>query len=1125
MEHNTDFSQRNVKAGWHFSRMVRLITGLICAAIVYPATACATDIADYPLELVSMAAPPVVMVVLDDSSSMDLEFITPENDGTFNGNYYVFPENPGDNVFTTPVTYMTEDERKSWKSQWHGYNTLYYNPKTRYVPWPDPNGVGLLPAADTARPRSNPMTPSPTLALDGVYLTVPVQGPGNPEIIRNAHYYILDDRNSNGLEDPGEALFLISMSRENRDIYRVSDNDNDGRIDGGELIKATLSQIPETLRPSPVLSEDLSNFANWYSYYRRRSLAAKAAVGRVISDLSGIRLGLYSINRNLVQDVLPVRVTGKDGQVRDKSPDLLSRLYRLKSQGTTPLREGLNTVGRYYQGLKPGGLGPSPYALKEDGGECQRVYSLVMTDGYWTETSFSLSQPDPDKDGHGNTLADVAITYFLTDLRPDLKDLLFPLECDTGLHQHMVTFTLSFGLSGTLNPSDYTRDEAPCRLENRFNDPPAWLNPYCGNCKTKIDDLWHASTNTFGSFFSASNPEALAASLRNIFSRIQDMDSTASNITAASESFFSGTTFFQTFYNSSNWSGDLEARRILYDPHSQSTVISPEPLWRAGEKLRQRSAESRNIIGYDGERAIAFTWNELSDSQKALLNHDPELLSYLRGNHNPRFRKQKSKLGDIVHAAPLVAGNHLYVGANDGMLHVFNATSGEESFAYVPNLVFHGLANLADRLYVHRYFVDQTPVCSDIRVSGKKKIWLVGGLGKGGKGYYCLDITEVDRMDSHSPENLKQLVQWEFKDDVGLGYTFSEPVIVRTKSAQHETVVIFGNGYGSQDGYSRLFIVDALTGQVLRNLNTEQGTDNGMSSPIVTDVNNDGKADFVYAGDLKGHIWKWTLESDNPELWDFSFRDRDSKPAPLFTTAAHQPVTTRPDVLRHPSRHGYMVCFGTGKFLGVSDLYTENIQAVYGIWDYGDDPGESLGTFNAETGGLSNHPDQGVSKVRLVSQRILSSDDVDGLPVLRTVSNHPVHYITIPDAQDSNPNQRVKKGLPNPVRDAGWYLDLTASERVCQNVRIRNNVLIALTRFPSPVPCRGGGSSLIYALDPATGAMVEKAVCVETPTPVNEPLIISTPDGDHMVFDKKKPILPFPDGGVQQGIYFWRQIF
>ncbi len=180
MEHNTDFSQRNVKAGWHFSRMVRLITGLICAAIVYPATACATDIADYPLELVSMAAPPVVMVVLDDSSSMDLEFITPENDGTFNGNYYVFPENPGDNVFTTPVTYMTEDERKSWKSQWHGYNTLYYNPKTRYVPWPDPNGVGLLPAADTARPRSNPMTPSPTLALDGVYLTVPVQGQGIP---------------------------------------------------------------------------------------------------------------------------------------------------------------------------------------------------------------------------------------------------------------------------------------------------------------------------------------------------------------------------------------------------------------------------------------------------------------------------------------------------------------------------------------------------------------------------------------------------------------------------------------------------------------------------------------------------------------------------------------------------------------------------------------------------------------------------------------------------------------------------------------------------------------------------------------------------------------------------------
>jgi len=1125
MVHGTAHIKSALKPGRGVSPLSYFMTGLMFAAMAWPAAAPAIDIADYPLELASKAAPPVVMVVLDDSSSMDLEFITPENDGTFEGNGYIFPANPGDNVIKTPSTYMTEEERKSWKSQWHGYNALYYNPKTTYTPWPAPDGLGFLPDADTARPRSNPMNPSPTLALDGVYLAIPVRGTGNPEIIRNAHYYVLDDRNSNKREDPGEGLFLISMSGEGRDVFRVSDNDNDGRVDEGELIRTTLSQIPEPVRPGPGLSEDLANFANWYSFYRRRSLAAKAAVGRVLSDLSGISVGFYSINTNLVQNALPVRVTGRDGTVSDKSPDLLSRLYRMKSQGSTPLREGLDAVGRYYQGLKPGGLGPSPYAPREDGGECQRVYSLVMTDGYWTETSFSLPRPDPDTDGHGNTLADVAITYFLTDLRPDLKDLLFPLECDTAIYQHMVTFTVSFGLSGTLKPEDYMDDASPCQLKNRFNDPPAWPDPYCQSCSAKIDDLWHASSNTFGSHFSASNPENLTASLQAVFNRIRAMESSASPITAASQSFFSSTTVFQAFYDSSDWSGDLEARKLYYDPDTQRVSIAPDPLWRAGEILLSRSAESRNIIGFDGKKAVSFTWDELSDTQKSQLNNDPELLSYLRGNPNPRFRKRKGKLGDIVHASPHVIGNHLYVGANDGMLHVFNAASGEEAFAYVPNLVFPDLARLADKLYAHRCFVDQTPACSDIRISGKDKIWLVGGLGKGGKGYFCLDITEVDRMGSFSPDNLKQLVQWEFKDEEGLGYTFSEPVIVRTKSPQHEYVVIFGNGYGCKDGFSRLYIVDAITGQVIRNLSTERGDGNGMSSPIVTDVNNDGMADFVYAGDLKGHIWKWSLEAYDPLLWDFSFRDRDSKPAPLFSTAEGQPVTTRPDVMRHPNRHGYMVCFGTGKYLGVSDLGTENIQAVYGIWDYGDDPGEYLGAFNAETGQLSNHPDQGASKVRLSPQLITAMEDEDGLPVWRTVSKHPVRYDTIPDVQDSNPNQRLKKGLPNPVRDAGWYLDLTASERVHQNVRIRNNVLIVLTRLPSPVPCRGGGSSLVYALDPATGGMVDKAACVDTPSPVNEPLIISTPDGDHLVYDKTKSAFPFPNGGVRQGIYFWRRMF
>jgi type IV pilus assembly protein PilY1 len=1088
-----------------------------------PVKTLAIDIADHPIELSYKAASPIVMVVLDDSSSMDLEFITPENDGTFNNNFYIYHENPGDNVYTSTLNYMMEYERKTWKSQWHGYNTLFYNPGTVYTPWPDPSGTGTFPDADTARPRSNPMKPDYTLNLDGNYLSIRISG--LPVDIKNSHYYILDDRDSDGEADAGENLFLISISKNTRFVYRVSDNNNDGRVDDNELSPVDRSLIPEHLRPSESVSADLQNFANWYSFYRRRSLTAKAAVARTITGISGMNIGFYSINKNLIQKALPVRVTDKEGNIKDSATELLTRLYNLKSRGSTPLREGLNAVGKYYQGLKPEGLGESPYALKEDGGECQRVYALAMTDGYWTESSFSLSSPDPDQDGYGNTLADVAYMYFFKDLRPDLADLLFPLECDTGKQQHMVTFSLSFGLVGTLNPKDYIDGELPCSLKNDYGDAPAWPNPFCNNCKAKIDDLWHAAANTYGSFFNAANVETLVTSLGYIFGSIQAKESTAAQVTVAAESFYSSTTLYQAFYNSDGWTGDVAAHTVRYDDNSKAVTIESQPLWRAAEKLNERSAESRNIIGFDGTKAIAFTWNELSDTQKTLLNQNQDLLSYLRGKEVPAFRKRRSKLGDIVHASPLLAGNHVYVGANDGMLHVFDAKSGEESFAYVPNLVFPGLRTLSDTLYTHRFFVDQTPVCSDILIKGKKKAWLVGGLGKGGKGYYCLDISDVDNLGSFSPENLKPLVQWEFKHDTDLGFTFSEPVIVRTKSTEHEYVAVFGNGYNSAGGFARLFILDAVTGEVLRNLDTEKGEDNGLSTPIVTDVNNDGKGDYIYAGDLKGHLWKWDLRSGNPLSWDFSYRDKTGRPAPLFKTPGNQPITTRPDVMRHPTHHGYMVCFGTGKFLGTSDLYTENIQSAYGIWDYGDDPGEYLGEFNSLTRSLSNHPDSESTRVRLAAQTITATEMVEGLPVLRTTTQNPVDYTTIEDANDPNPNQVLKKGLSNPARDAGWCLNFSASERVHQNVRIWNNVLIVLGRTPSILPCRGGGSTLVYFLNPATGSMIDEAICVDTPSPVTPPVIVTTPAGDKMIFEKDRSVLTARDDGVKSGIYFWRQLF
>ncbi|MFA6012486.1 MAG: PilC/PilY family type IV pilus protein [Desulfobacteraceae bacterium] len=1107
------------RSGMRTSVPVVLI--LLTILTIHPMNADAIDIADYPLDLAYKAASPIVMVVLDDSSSMDMEFITPEDNGTFENNYYVFPENPGDNVHSSTMfalNYMMEYERKTWKSQWHGYNSLYYNPKTVYTPWPDPNGLRPLPNADTGNPRSNPMNPSPTLSLNATYFSVLASG--SQLDIRNSHYFILDDRDADGERDEGENVFLVNLSGAVRSVYMFSDSDNNERIDDHELNSVDMDAIPDHLRPFGDAGVDLQNFANWYSFYRKRSLTAKAAVARTLTELSELYIGFYSINKNLIQDILPLRVTQKDGSVRDLTADLLTRLYNLRSSGNTNLREGLDAVGKYYQGKRPDGLGPSPYAPKADGGECQRVYALAMTDGYWTETSFTLSTPDPDHDGVWNTLADVAFTYFYADLRPDLEDLLFPLDCDTESHQHMVTFSLAFGLAGTLNPDSYD----PCSLENSQGGHPTWPDPFCRDCKAKIDDLWHAAANTHGSFFNASNPETLAKSLKKIFENIQNNEATAAPVTVSSELFYSSSALFQAMYRSGVWTGDVAAYTIHYDSDDETTSIDQNPLWRASEKLENRPQENRNIIGFDGEKAIAFNWNELSESQKIMLNQNKDLLTYIRGGSFPQFRKRDSKLGDIVHSSPLLVGNHVYVGANDGMLHAFNADNGEEAFAYIPHLVFPRLNQLSDKQYMHNFYVDQTPACSNIKVGEESKTWLVGGLGKGGKGYYCLDITGIDSMGSFSENTLKQIVKWEFKDDNDLGYTFSEPVIIRTRSQAHPFVVIFGNGYNSTNGFARLYILDVLTGELLHNLNTEKGDDNGLSTPIAIDVNNDGRADYIYAGDLKGHVWKWDIRSEDHLFWNFSYRDKDRRPAPLFKATANQSITIRPDVMCHPTRHGYMVCFGTGKFLGTSDLSTQNIQAIYGIWDYGDEPGEYLGEFDPLTQSLSNHPDSGTSQVRLVAQTITDSGTNNGLPV-RTISKIPVRYTTILDAADTNPNQERKEGSPNPTRDAGWYLNLTASERVHQNVRIWNNVLIVLGRTPSLEPCKGGGFTMVYYLNPSSGGMVEQATCIDRPVPLNPPVIVTTPAGDRMIFKNDLSVPPAPDDGIKSGIYFWRQLF
>jgi Tfp pilus tip-associated adhesin PilY1 len=436
--------------------------------------------------------------------------------------------------------------------------------------------------------------------------------------------------------------------------------------------------------------------------------------------------------------------------------------------------------------------------------------------------------------------------------------------------------------------------------------------------------------------------------------------------------------------------------------------------------------------------------------------------------------------------------NIIYTGANDGMLHAFDAETGEELFAYVPNLVFENLSALADRYYQHRYYVDLTPTIRDIPLSGVNTTMLICGLGKGGRGYFALDLTGLSPALGSLPASesaLDDRVMWEYPDAAtdaaevnDLGYSFSKVSVVESNDSAHPTIIIFGNGYNSPNGNAVLFILDPVTGDLVKRIDTGVGTCNGLSTPVAVDVNDDNKVDYVYAGDLKGNLWKFDLSDTSAAQWDVAYKDV-ATPKPLFQTP-NQPITTKPSVMYHCDKNGYLVAFGTGRYLGLQDLADFSVQAVYGIWDYGDDEddAEYVGAFNGSLITDTYLP----STVSLLQQIVVDERTAFG-EVWRTQSaGQPDWQSTTLEGgncglnagtEDCDPNYiPTDNAGPDPVRHAGWYFNLPESgERVVSDVRIRGGRLTVISYVATASTCGLSGHSWVAVLDPCTGGRLPKA--------------------------------------------------
>lgn len=399
----------------------------------------------------------------------------------------------------------------------------------------------------------------------------------------------------------------------------------------------------------------------------------------------------------------------------------------------------------------------------------------------------------------------------------------------------------------------------------------------------------------------------------------------------------------------------------------------------------------------------------------------------------------------------------LFVGANAGVFHVFDGSGpcppgdsncvdsgngGRELFGFIPRNVLGNLRLLTDRAYEHRYFVDGSPTVGDAFIGGSWRTVVVSATGAGGRSVFAIDATST----SFGPGS----VMWEFTDP-DLGVAIGQPKIARLNDGTW--AAIFGNGYNSANNRAMLFIVNLANGSLIRKIDTGVGTSaatNGLASPTVIDANDirryaglsvdrttlrpDFIADVVYAGDLRGNMWKFDLSATTASAWSVA-----NAGSPVFVATspgsggARQAITAAPQAVRHPLG-GVMLLFGTGRFFAVGDNLVaatgEQVHSFYGVRD--------LGTASYTRANLA---------VQTISEVFTS-----GSQTIRRISDNTI---------DWNNQAGFVLDLPSPPAIAG--------ERVITQPQVRFGVAFFSTFAPSGGTCDARGNAFLMALDPFSG--------------------------------------------------------
>lgn len=648
---------------------------------------------------------------------------------------------------------------------------------------------------------------------------------------------------------------------------------------------------------------------------------------------------------------------------------------------------------------------------------------------------------------HNNSAYIAALAYHANtqDLRPSMPG-----------RQTAQTYWVDVQEDGSSDP----RDANMYWLATKYGGfrPPSGFDPLT-NAAIIPPALWNGTGENISTgfprpdtYFPAGDANRMAASLRRAFENIVSaVEGSGASFATNTTRLEAGARVYQASFFSGTWRGELDA--FSADPTTGRLSSTPVwsastslPVWNTGRDLWVNSAGYRQFNSF----------STLAPADQAALGTAARM-DFIRGdrsNESPagaQFRQRQSPLGTFVNSQPVFVGRPdprlfqgatftgasdyasfaagaaatrrqmIYVGSNGGFLHGFDAGTGREEYAFMPNGVLRNqIATLADPTYLHRYQVDGDPTVAEVYDTqlNRWRTILVGTMGRGGRSIFALDIT--------NPDSVQFLWERSEVEIPQLGNALNRPVIGQV--ANGDWRVILGNGINGSGSPQVVMIraVGAAAGSHVV-VNTAADTANGMTGISVSDTNGDFIADTAYGGDYKGNVWRITGLGGTPTAQlMFVARDADGN---------RQPITGSPRIGRNPddSPASFWVFFGTGSYLNENDLADPSVQTWYGLRD-----DASLIAGRGE-----------------LNDVLITAEGLVGTRLARVV-------------ETVNPTDMLGR--------KGWYIDLISpgnvrrGERMVEPNLFQGRTLIGATRIPNIADvCAPGGSGFIMAIDPFTG--------------------------------------------------------